>query len=60
MHNSSAMRKGNPGGNLDNHLDFSNGANDSSVVQGGVEAPAGFMRQRGFDFNNPVGGLYWI
>jgi len=60
MHNSSAMRKGNPGGNLDNHLDFSNGANDSANVQGGVEAPAGFMRQRGFDFNNPVGGLYWV
>jgi len=59
MHNSSAMRKGNPGGNLDNHLDFSNGANDSSSLEGGVEAPAGFMRQRGFDFNNPVGGLYW-
>ena len=73
MHNSSAMKKGQPGGNLDNHLDFSNGANDpvnpidwqsggsaGDINRGGVQSPAGFMRQRGFDFNNPVGGLYWV
>ena len=73
MHDSSAMKKGNPGGNLDNFLDFSNGANDpvnpidwqsgATICcdnRGGVESPAGFLMQRGFDFNNPVGGLYWV
>ena len=54
------MRKGNPGGNLNNHIDFSNGANNVSDSSHPISTPAGFMRERGFDFSNAVGGLYWF
>jgi len=60
FHTSSAMRKGNPGGNLNNHIDFSNGANNASDSSHPISTPAGFMRERGFDFSNAVGGLYWF